>query len=118
MIGIDPFTGKTLDGFAQFKSRFQQVVTTMIGTRQKKPNFGCLAPSRQGKNLNQIVINQMQNDVLDAVGSPDNGLSDFSISQCKITVNQSGSAFAAISGRWRNKAVEFEVNLNGTSTAT
>ncbi|MBF4218597.1 phage baseplate protein, partial [Vibrio anguillarum] len=39
MIGIDRRTGKMLTGFDQFVSRVTQVMSTRIGSREKRRNF-------------------------------------------------------------------------------
>ena len=48
MIGIDRDTGATVDDWPAFVQRATRALTTPLGTRQKRPLYGCRLPTRLG----------------------------------------------------------------------
>ena len=62
MIGIDRDTGATVDDWPAFVQRATRALTTPLGTRQKRPLYGCRLPTRLGKNLGDRLLILAQSD--------------------------------------------------------
>ena len=105
MIGIDRNTGRTISGWDQFVARVEQVMTTQIGEREKRRNFGSKLPSLRSKNMNNTVLMQAQSFAIDAFYNASNGISDFSPTSCVATRGNSG-IHLSIKGFWNNETTQ------------
>lgn len=108
MIGIDRNTGRTLTDWEQFVSRVTQVMTTPVGSREHRRDFGSRVPETLGRNMGDSLLVTAQAYAIDAFYSAINGLGDFTPSRVVATRTATGLSLA-IYGKWRNQSVSFEV---------
>lgn len=92
MIGIDKKTGELLKNWDQCAARIEQVLTTPLGARPKRPLFG----SRVRYWLNHATTNtllvRIQAACLSALGDPNNGLQDFTPIRVKAKRQNMGTS--------------------------
>ncbi|MEC8917767.1 MAG: phage baseplate protein [Pseudomonadota bacterium] len=110
MIGIDRKTGRTLTGFQEFVARVEQVMTTPLGAREKRPDFGSRVPETLARNMGDDLLMLVQAHALEAFYNTANGLTDFTPDQVVATRGANG-VLLRISGQWRYGAETFEVPL-------
>lgn len=108
MIGIDPRTGRTIDAWEQFVSRVAQVMTTPIGGREKRRDFGCRIPETLAKNTGDDLLLLAQSYAIESFYNPANGLEDFTPSRCVASRHASGIRLR-FEGTWRHQQTTFEV---------
>lgn len=108
MIGIDRDTGVTIDDWPQFVQRATRALTTPLGTRQKRPLYGCRLPTRLGRNLGDRLLILAQVDAADAFYNPANGLSDFQ-PDVVVATREGAGLRLRLAGTWRNRKMTFEV---------
>jgi hypothetical protein len=110
MIGMDRSTGKTLLGWEQMVSRVAQVMTTQIGSREKRRGFGSRVPETLSKNTSNQLLILAQSYALDAFFNPVNCISDFTPTRCVASRHDSGIKLA-FWGTWNSEPITFEVNV-------
>lgn len=110
MIGIDRRSGRTLSDWAQFQSRLQQVMSTRIGSREKRRDFGSRVPEVLAKNMSEQQLMLAQSYAIDAFYHPINGISDFQPARCLARRGQSGMILQ-LQGEWRGLVKNVEVTL-------
>lgn len=108
MIGIDRETGATVDDWPQFVQRATRALTTPLGTRQKRPLFGCRAPTRLGKNLGDGLLLLVQADAVDAFYNEANGINDF-VPDTVVAEREGAGLRLRLAGTWHNRKMSFEV---------
>lgn len=110
MIGIDRDTGATVSEWELFVQRATRALSTPLGTRQKRPLYGCRLPARLSRTQGDQLLILAQGDALEAFYNPANGLAEFSPSS---VVAQRGATglILNIAGTWKGRAVGFEVPL-------
>ncbi len=111
MIGLHPVTGATITGIDQLRSRFMNMATTFKGSRERSRLFGSDCRKNLDNNLSDSVLIQIQSRAIAGVADPNNGLLDFTITQCKATRTTTGAKLT-IMGVWDREAVSFEVPVN------
>lgn len=111
MIGMHPLTGETISGFDQLRSRFMNMVSTYKGSRERSREFGSNCRKNMDNNMSDSVLVQIQSRAIDGVSDPNNGLLDFSITQCQATRTDTGAKLSVI-GVWNKEKVAFEVPVN------
>lgn len=108
MIGIDPATGRTLDGWAQFVARVGQVMSTPIGGREKRRAFGSRVPETLAKTTGDDLLLLVQSYAIQAFYVPLNGLEDFEPTRCVASRHANGVRIY-FEGKWRHQKATFEV---------
>lgn len=108
MIGIDRDTGATVDDWPQFVQRATRALTTPLGTRQKRPRYGCLLLTRLGKNMGDGLLLLAQSDAVEAFYNEANGIGDFQPDTVVATREGSGLRLR-LAGTWLNRKMSFEV---------
>ncbi|MDH1550999.1 phage baseplate protein [Pseudomonas juntendi] len=108
MIGIDSNTGATLDDWPQFVQRATRVLTTPLGTRQKRPNFGCGMLDLLGRNLGDDLLILAQAKVVEAFYNSANGITDFT-PEVVVAAREGAGLRIRIAGVWVNRKMSFEV---------
>lgn len=108
MIGIDRDSGATVDDWPQFVERATRALTTPLGTRQKRPLYGCRAPTRLGRNMGDGVLLLVQADAVDAFFNEANGIGEFTPETVLATRDAAGIRLR-LAGTWRNRKMTFEV---------
>ena len=108
MIGIDRDTGATIDDWPQFVQRAIRALTTPLGTRQKRPLYGCRLPTRLGKNLGDGLLILAQGDAIDAFYNSANGISEFE-PETVIATREGDGLRLRLAGTWKNRKMSFEV---------
>jgi hypothetical protein len=108
MIGIDRDTGATLDDWPQFVQRATRALTTPLGTRQKRPLYGCRLPTRLARNLGDGVLILAQVDAADAFYNEANGISEFK-PEVVVATREGAGLRLRLAGTWKNRKEEFEV---------
>lgn len=111
MRGIDRRTGKALTGWPLFVSHAGDVLTTQIGSREKRRDYGSRCPELRGKNngpTNQVLV---QAYVAEAFADPNNGLSDrFTVTRIDVTQTVSGF-LVKITGIYRGRVKTFDASI-------
>lgn len=110
MIGVDRNTGRTLTGWAQMVSRVEQVMTTRIGAREKRRQFGSRVPETLAKNMSDQQLMLAQSHAIDAFYNPENGISDFIPTRCVASRRDTGIALR-FEGAWEGQQRQFEVTV-------
>jgi len=108
MIGIDRDTGATVDDWPQFVQRATRALTTPLGTRQKRPDYGSRLPTRLARNTGDDLLLLAQGDTAAAFYNPANGISDFEPEAIVATRTDAGLRLR-MAGTWRNRKMTFEV---------
>lgn len=108
MIGIDRDTGLEVDDWPQFVERATRALTTPLGTRQKRPLYGCRLPDRLAKNTAPGLLILAQGDAADAFYNPANGISDF-VPSTIVATREGAGLRLQLAGTWRNRQMTFEV---------
>lgn len=108
MIGIHRATGAALDDWHQFVERATRALTTPLGTRPKRPLYGCRLPTRLARNTGDGLLILAQADAADAFYNPANGIGDFS-PEVVVATREGAGIRLALAGKWRNRAATFEV---------
>lgn len=110
MIGIDRNTGATIDDWDQFVQRATRALTTPLGTRQKRPLYGCNAVSRLGANMTDSLLLLVQADCAQAFYNPANGIDDFQPDTVLARRGEQG-VVVRLGGTWQNRKMAFEVSI-------
>ncbi|WP_125782842.1 GPW/gp25 family protein [Pseudoalteromonas rubra] len=113
MLGIDRETGRAIEGVEQLASRITQVLTTPVGGRVKRPQFGSDVRRYLGANLTDGTLMRIQAAALQALYKKVNGVTDFKVSRC-IPVRHDDGCKLYFEGVWQNTPVNLEVPLNAT----
>lgn len=108
MIGIDRDTGATVDDWPQFVQRATRALTTPLGTRQKRPLYGCQLLTRLGKNMGDGLLLLAQSDAVEAFYNEANGIGDFKPDTVVATREGAGLRLR-LAGTWQNRKMSFEV---------
>ena len=111
MIGIDRLTGQKLTGFEQFISRVTQVMSTQIGTREKRRKFGSRLPSLLSKSTSDNLLSLAQTYAMEAFLNSVNGLTDF-VPNRVVAIRHSNGLVLRFEGKWNGSWIEpFDINL-------
>jgi uncharacterized protein len=112
MVGIDRLSGKKLTGFDQFVSRVTQVMSTQIGTREKRRNFGSRLPSLLSKTTSGSLLSLAQTYAMEAFLNVDNGITDF-VPRRIVATRKGDGLMLRFEGTWNAQWIDpFEINLN------
>ncbi|MGF1684817.1 phage baseplate protein [Photobacterium minamisatsumaniensis] len=107
MIGIDPQTGRTVNGTAALQCRFERVLTTSITSRAKRRTVGNRAIERLGNIQSPTEAMILQNLTLEALANPANGLTSFTAKLCRAESGKNGF-YVRVSGEWNGKPLELK----------
>jgi uncharacterized protein len=108
MIGIDRNTGAAVDDWPQFVQRATRALTTPLGTRQKRPLYGCSIPDLLGQNLGDDLLILAQSHAAQAFYNHHNGIGDFQ-PDVIVASRQGAGLMLRFSGTWKNRNQTFEV---------
>lgn len=108
MIGIDRDTGATVDDWPAFVQRATRALTTPLGTRQKRPLYGCRVTTRLGKNLGDRLLILAQADVAEAFYNEANGIGEF-VPEAIVATREGAGLRLRLAGTWHNRKMTFEV---------
>ncbi len=108
MIGIDRDTGATVDDWPAFVQRAIRALTTPLGTRQKRPLYGCRLVTRLGRITGDSLLMLAQADAADAFYNEANGLGEFT-PQTILATREGAGLRLQFAGTWRNRKMTFEV---------
>lgn len=108
MIGIERDTGATVDDWQQFVQRATRALTTPLGTRQKRPLYGCKLPERLAKNTGDGLLLLIQVDAAEAFFNTVNGIGDFD-PEVIVATREGAGVRLRLAGTWRNRSASFEV---------
>lgn len=91
MKGIDRRTGKTISGWRLFVSHAGDVLTTQLGSREKRREYGSRCPELRGKNNGPNAQMLMRAYVAEAFAKKANGLVDrFTLTRVDVDVIDAG----------------------------
>lgn len=110
MIGIDRDTGATVDDWGQFVQRATRALTTPLGTRQKRPLYGCKATTRLSANMSDSLLILVQSDCAEAFYNAANGIDDFAPDTVLARRGEQG-VVVRLAGVWENRKMTFEVQM-------
>ncbi|MCY1249272.1 hypothetical protein D3C84_614910 [compost metagenome] len=108
MIGIDRNTGAAVDDWPQFVQRATRVLTTPLGTRQKRPLYGSAIPQLLGQNLGDDLLILAQSHAAQAFYNSQNGIGDFQ-PQVIVASRLGAGLLLRFAGTWKNRNQTFEV---------
>ncbi|UVM49366.1 MULTISPECIES: phage baseplate protein [unclassified Pseudomonas] len=108
MIGIDRNTGATVDDWLQFVQRATRALTTPLGTRQKRPLYGCALTELLGRNLGDDLLILAQSHAAQAFYNKHNGIDDFE-PQVIVASRYGAGLLLRFAGTWKNRNQTFEV---------
>lgn len=111
MIGIDRNTGAAVDDWPQFVQRATRALTTPLGTRVKRPDYGSELPTLSAKNLGDGLLLLAQSHASASFFNAANGIDDFIPETVVASRRTDGIAglVLQLSGTWRNRRMTFEV---------
>lgn len=111
MKGIDRKTGRTITGWQLFVSHACDVLTTQLGSREKRRNFGSRCPELRGKNNSPDNQMLMRAYVALAFASPENGLkSRFKLTNVDVAATASGFS-VKITGKYEGSVETFSASV-------
>lgn len=110
MIGLHRSHGAAVDDWEQFVQRATRALTTPIGTRQKRPLYGCKATTRLARNMTDELLLLIQADCAEAFYNQVNGIDDFEPSAILASRAESG-VLVQLAGVWKNRKMTFEVAM-------
>jgi len=108
MIGINRDTGATVDDWLQFVQRATRALTTPLGTRQKRPLYGCRVTELLGQNLGDDLLLLAQSHAAQAFYNTHNGIDDFD-PQVIVASRLGAGLLLRFAGTWKNRQQTFEV---------
>ena len=100
MIGMNRKTGKTLSGIDHLRQRVGDVLTTPLGTRVMRREYGSRIFELIDNPLNDRFKIEMTMAVYEAFNNPLNGLFDIVLMRVNVTADDSGKAFVDIEGKY------------------
>lgn len=111
MKGIDRKTGRTITGWQLFVSHAGDVLTTQLGSREKRRNFGSRCPELRGKNNSPDNKMLMRAYVALAFFDPANGLKDrFQLTNVDVAATAAGF-FVQITGKYDGSVQTFSASV-------
>lgn len=111
MKGIDRKTGRTITGWQLFVSHACDVLTTQLGSREKRRNFGSRCPELRGKNNGPDNQMLMRAYVALAFMDSANGLKDrFQLTNVDVAAVATGFS-VKITGRYENSVQTFSASV-------
>ncbi len=111
MIGICRKAGKRLTGINQLMSRIEQVMTTPLAARRKRPLFGSDVRKYLSANMTDNMLILVQSAALAAFYIEENGISDFAPSRCVATRHETGVNLY-LEGIYNGQIIKFEETIN------
>lgn len=108
MIGIDRDTGATVDDWPAFVQRAARALTTPLGTRQKRPEYGSLLPTRLGKITGDTLLILAQGDAAETFYNAANGIGEF-VPEVIVATREGAGLRLRLAGTWHNRKMTFEV---------
>ncbi len=119
MRGMNPQTGDTLEGIEYLQHRLRDVLTTPLGSRIMRREYGCGLFERLDENINAAWLVQCYQDIAEAVSNPINGLQDFQLKKITPVMgdasdNENGMTFQ-LTGNYvpLNNRLNVDVPING-----
>lgn len=111
MKGIDRKTGRTITGWQLFVSHAGDVLTTQLGSREKRRNFGSRCPELRGKNNGPVNQMLMRSYVALAFMDPANGLKNrFKLTNVDVAATATGFA-VKITGEYEGSVQTFSASV-------
>ena len=109
MQGIDHKTGRTVSGWALFVTHAKDVITTQLGSRQKRRNYGSRCPELLGQSNSPYHQMLLRAYVAQAFVNPVNGLVDrFSLTKVQVSAREGGVTLR-LHGTYMDQQHIFEV---------
>ncbi|MEA1988963.1 MAG: GPW/gp25 family protein [Pseudomonadota bacterium] len=93
-------TGKVLSGIDHLRQRIADVLTTPIGTRVMRRDYGSRVFELIDNPMNERFKVEVTMAVYEAFKSPVNGLYDLTLISVSVTANTSGQSFIDIEGKY------------------
>lgn len=100
MIGMSRTSGKALSGIDHLRQRIADVLTTPLGTRIMRRNYGSRVFELIDNPANERFKVEMTMAVYEAFKNPVNGLFDVVLTGVNITADSSGQSFVDIEGKY------------------
>lgn len=85
-----------------------QALTTPLGTRQKRPLYGCALTELLGRNLGDDLLILAQSHAAQAFYNKHNGIDDFE-PQVIVASRYGAGLLLRFAGTWKNRNQTFEV---------
>ena len=114
LIGLSRKTGQILTGWELFVELAEDALTTQLGSRQKRRDYGSRLPELLGRITGEDVLMKAQIYATEAFIHPPNNLAHlFTVSRI-IASRHAGGLRLQIAGSYGGQAVTFEVPINAT----
>lgn len=110
MIGMDRRTGRTISGLTQLASRMQQVMTTVVGSRVRRRQFGGDVPAALAQIVSPGMILTTKAAMFDALAT-NPSVADFTAKNIQFQATETG-LIAYVSGSWNGSDVNVPVPLH------
>lgn len=100
MIGMNRTTGKALSGIDHLRQRVADVLTTPIGTRIMRRDYGSRVFELIDNPMNERFKVEMTMAVYEAFKNPLNGLFDLVLMRVSVAADTDGHAYVDIEGKY------------------
>ena len=100
MIGMDRQTGQVLSGLAHFRQRVSDVLTTPIGSRVMRREYGSNVFKLIDNPTNASFKVEMTMAIYEAFKLPINGLSDLLLQQVYFSTGEAGQVIVDVEGKY------------------
>ena len=95
---IDSKTGQTLTGWARMAARWQDVLTTPVGSRQRRRSYGSKLPQLQGQPLSDANKARGSVWVMESFYNSINSLGNSQLHQVAVTTGETGFIYTLTVG--------------------
>ncbi len=100
MIGMSRTTGKAISGMDHLRQRIADVLTTPIGTRVMRRDYGSRVFELIDNPTNERFKVEMTMAVYEAFKDPVNGLYDLVLTSVTVTADTTGQSYVDIEGKY------------------
>lgn len=111
MVGIDRRTGRTVAGWDLFLVHVEDVLTTALGSRQKRREYGSRLPELLAKNVGERLQMLAMVYAAQAFASAENQLASRFVLERVVAQAVEGGLVLRFWGRWQGGDVSFDVRV-------
>ncbi len=112
MIGLSRKTGQVLSGWALFIELVEDALTTQLGSRQKRRDYGSRLPELLAKNSGDDLLMKAQIYATETFIHPPNNLSHLFTASRIVARRHTSGIRLQITGDYNGQAATFEVPIH------
>lgn len=116
MIGLSRKTGEMLTGWDLFIALAEDALTTQLGEREKRRDYGSRLPSLLARNTGDGLLMLAQVYAAEAFVHPPNNLSHLFVVDRILASRHKTGLRLQIAGKYRGQAVKFEVPIHANGS--